>query len=74
MAECPLLNTCPFFNDKISNIPICLHVYKKRCCLDENLSCARFVVARFLGISFVPYRLLPNEMDKAEEIVNNHRK
>ncbi|QGU94880.1 hypothetical protein GOM49_06990 [Clostridium bovifaecis] len=74
MPECPILKTCPFFNDKLLNVPICLDVYKKSCCLDENLRCARFVVARFLGISSVPYELLPNEMDKAEEIINNHGK
>lgn len=71
MSECPILKTCPFFNNKIPNMPPELKSYKHKCCLDENLHCARFVVARFLGLTLVPYDLLPNEMDKAEDIINN---
>jgi len=72
MPNCPILKNCPFFNNKLSNITPVLKTYKLKCCLDDNLGCARFIIARFLGVHFIPHDLLPNEMDKAENIINNH--
>lgn len=74
MPICPCLKTCPFYNDRLSVSPITSRELKIKHCRNDNLSCSRLLVARFLGVNSVPLNLLPNEMYKAEEIINNQEK
>lgn len=69
MAECEYLPGCPFFNDKMKNMPAIADQFKKKYCLGENSTCARFVVLRALGREKVPATLFPNQMDKAQGIL-----
>jgi hypothetical protein len=69
MAECKSLSTCPFFNDKMADMPSVAIVLKKRYCLGNNALCARFMVSSAIGKEKVPLDLFPEEVDRAEELI-----
>ncbi len=69
MAECECLPSCPFFNDKMKNMPTTANVYKKRYCLGDNTKCARYMVFKALGKERVPLDLFPNQIEVAKEIL-----
>lgn len=69
MAECKLLSSCIFFNDKMGNKPGTAAMYKKKYCQGDNMECARYMVFKALGKSKVPDNLFPNQKDRAKEVI-----
>ncbi len=69
MAECAGIPTCPFFNDKMKNMPFIAEMMKKHYCKDDFEHCARFVVKQKLGKEKVPGDLFPNQSAKAEKLI-----
>jgi hypothetical protein len=71
MADCPLLASCAFYNDKMADKPALIDMFKRRFCIDNNTSCARWKVATTIGREAVPVDLYPNQENRAMEIINN---
>jgi hypothetical protein len=69
MAECIHLGTCPFFNDKMSHMPITAGILKKRLCQSDNSKCARFMVFQALGKGNVPFNLFPHQINEAQKLI-----
>jgi hypothetical protein len=69
MADCPNLQKCPFFNDKLANMPTVSGYLKKQFCRDIYNSCARYLVAQSIGSTIVPADLFPTEKQRAQEII-----
>jgi hypothetical protein len=69
MAQCELLPTCLFFNDKMQNMPAVAGLYKQRYCQGDKMQCARYLVFSQLGRPAVPADLFPNEADRARQIL-----
>jgi len=69
MAECEVLSTCIFFNDKMRDMPGTAAIYKKKYCQGDNSICARYMVFKALGKPKVPSDLFPNQDEKAREII-----
>jgi len=69
MADCEILGTCIFFNDKMANMPGTTASYKQRYCQGDNSMCARYLVFQALGRPKVPADLFPNQADRAEKII-----
>lgn len=69
MKECKNLEGCPFFNDRLAEKPALASIMKKRYCLDDSESCARYIVCEALGSDKVPGNLFPNMQEKAKEIL-----
>lgn len=69
MAECPSLKGCPFFNEKMPIESAMGTLYRKRFCLGDYETCARFRVSQAKGKEAVPVDLYPNQAAKAEEIL-----
>jgi hypothetical protein len=72
MSDCPSLSTCPFFNDKMKDMPATAAVIKRNYCQDDNSKCARFLVAKTLGKEKVPSDLYPVNLDKANIIIKEN--
>jgi hypothetical protein len=53
----------------MANMPSTTVLIKKKYCLGNNLFCARFMVASKLGKEKVPQDLYPEDIDRAEEIL-----
>lgn len=70
MAECEVLNTCPFFNDKMTEMPATANALKNRYCKGDNSKCARYMVLKALGKAKVPADLSPDKFEKAREIIS----
>lgn len=71
MAECELIKTCIFFNDKMSNMPSTAEIFKTMYCKGEFDNCARLIIVKALGREKVPADLFPNQAAKALDIVKN---
>lgn len=69
MADCVCLPRCPFFNDRMANMPSMAQQYKKRYCQGDSADCARHMIFSTLGRDHVPPGLFPNQVDKAWAIL-----
>lgn len=69
MADCPLLEKCPFFNDRMAGMPTMASLYKTRFCKGEFPTCARHMVVTGWDREHVPADLFPNQVERAQEIL-----
>ncbi len=69
MNECECLPKCPFFHDKMDNMPAMADIFKRRYCLGDNLSCARHRVFEARGRERVPSDMFPNDGEYAETVL-----
>ncbi|MBN1646465.1 MAG: hypothetical protein JW874_00410 [Spirochaetales bacterium] len=69
MSDCEIAKSCPFFNDKMANMPADSAKLKENYCKSNSLHCARFMVYQALGENKIPPDLLPNEKEKAYPII-----
>ncbi len=69
MADCKLIETCIFFNDKMAEMPTMADMYKDRYCRDDFEGCARFAVFSAIGRENVPTDLYPNDMARAQSLI-----
>jgi hypothetical protein len=69
MSDCTLLAKCIFFNDKMASMPAAADMMKKKFCLKDSSTCARYMVCTTMGREFVPADLFPNSVDRARAII-----
>jgi hypothetical protein len=76
MADCKFLSACPFFNDKMENMPSAADMMKKLYCQWNYSQCARYMVVTALGIKNTPPDLFPGDASRAGIILTqyNHHK
>jgi hypothetical protein len=72
MAECERLDECPFFNDRLLNMPPVAEAMKRRYCMRNYTQCARYIVKLSLGRRYVPADLFPNDIIRAKILVYNY--
>lgn len=73
MPDCPALNTCIFFNDRMESKPNITNMYKRSYCQSDNSKCARWLVSNSIGREFVPTDLYPNMFTQGESIIAKHK-
>jgi hypothetical protein len=71
MPDCEYLAACPFFNDKMAEMPSMAGIFKNKYCRGDFLSCARYTVCSALGKSNVPKDLFPNQLSRAQELTKD---
>ncbi len=59
MTNCPILEKCIFFNERMSAKPATVELYKKKYCTKDFTMCARYKVNQATGKSHPT--LLPNQ-------------
>jgi hypothetical protein len=69
MADCELISACPFFNDRMKNMPAMSNIYKRNYCQGDHTNCARYMVREKLGKEKVPGDLYPNQQDRANMLI-----
>ncbi len=69
MAACGHLSDCPFFNDRMANMPLVSEILKEQYCLSEMSRCARYRVYRS-GLP-VPNDLFPDDQDRCLSILES---
>ncbi len=76
MADCEFLTLCPFFNDKMKNMPSAADMMKKLYCKWNYSHCARYMMAVVLGKRKVPPDMFPGDTARAKIILTqyNHPK
>ncbi len=71
--DCECLPACPFFNDRMADMPAMASILKNRYCHGDNTHCARYMVFKALGREAVPADLFPGEEDRARRIIADAR-
>lgn len=66
---CPILQTCPFFNDQMVDMPASSQILKAAYCKDDYTECARYRVYGSLGRPAVPSNLFPSELERARILI-----
>ena len=72
MALCECLSACPFFHDKMDNMPSMANLLKKKFCKGDNTRCARYLIFKTLGKEKVPSDLFPTQIERANDLLNQH--
>ena len=70
MADCEKLEKCPFFLDKMANMPAVADLMKQEFCKGSKTDCARYMVSS-AGVA-VPSDLFPNDREKAIQLCKKH--
>lgn len=70
MSDCECIAGCPFFNNRMADMPSVAEIYKTRYCKEDWNSCARYRVFSQLGRDSVPANLFPNEFARADALLN----
>ncbi|MBP1626854.1 MAG: hypothetical protein H6Q00_1329 [Holophagaceae bacterium] len=70
MSDCECLSRCPFFNDRMAEMPAMAHLMKKNYCQGDFLKCARHRVLLGKGAGNVPNDLFPNMQARADELLS----
>ena len=73
MADCECLEGCPFFNDRMQNMPGLSGIYKKNYCKGDYQKCARYMVFKSLGKAAVPLDMFPNQKEEAESLIQKNK-
>jgi hypothetical protein len=71
MADCPLIEKCIFFNDKMANMPGTASSFKRKYCKNDFEGCARHRVFKAVGRENVPADLFPNQTGKVVAIIQS---
>jgi hypothetical protein len=69
MAACERIQSCPFFNEFMLDMPATTEYLKTVYCRGDYARCARYMVAKALGAEKVPLTLFPDESDKAVRLI-----
>jgi hypothetical protein len=69
MPECECVPKCPFFHDKMENVPAMAGLLKQRYCLGDKTICARYQVRSKIGPDHVPADLYPSQTERVDGIV-----
>ena len=71
MKRCTITYECPFYNDELPNTYSAKEreELKKKYCGGGSSQCARFMVARALGLDEVPLNLFPGDLFKVNVIL-----
>lgn len=69
MGECEFIKVCPFFNDQLGNKPDKVEDMKEKYCKNNNLNCARYLVANAAGKENMPPDLFPHEKMRAYAVI-----
>ena len=71
MGECPKLEKCPFFNNRMANMPSVSEWLKEQYCRKGYDTCARYQAAEALGgAAAVPIDLFLNQKQRAIEVID----
>lgn len=68
--KCEKIEKCPFFNEKLANMPSLTSVLKQRYCLENKEACARYMLVT--ADIEVPPTVFPQDVDRAKAIIATH--
>ena len=69
MAECELIDKCPFFSGQLAERADEREELKEKYCKNNNLNCARYMIASSVGKEQIPPNLYPDEKIAAYAII-----
>jgi hypothetical protein len=71
MSGCETLDECPFYNNRLDNMPDVSEAMKRRYCLKNFTQCAIYIVRSSLGRKLVPADLHPDDMTRVKILLSD---
>jgi hypothetical protein len=69
--ECEFIEKCPFYNEKMQNMPFTASRMKDKYCLRDKTICARYQIFSKLGREKVPIDLFPFQIEMVQKIIQS---
>jgi len=69
MSRCEFIIKCPFFLGELAEKPVKIEELKMKYCEENNLNCARYMIAQAVGSESMPADLYPHEKDIAYKVI-----
>ncbi len=69
MQECDRLSACPFFSDRLANMPGTSELIKREYCRGIFRLCARRIMLIAKGAEAVPADLFPDQRDRVANLI-----
>lgn len=69
MGECEFVDMCPFFSGKLADRAAEIEELREKYCKNNNLNCARYMIASSVGKEHIPPDLYPDEKAVAYTII-----
>ena len=74
MPDCECLKDCLYFKSAIfDEIDGMREIRQQKYCKGDNSTCARYMIFKALGKEYVPKNLLPSQVEKAKEIIEQNK-
>ena len=73
MAGCERIEKCPIVNDAANGSASDFEKIKTKYCYNNHSECARHMVLAAVGGDFIPNDLLPEQVEKVKEIIDEAR-
>ena len=74
VGDCERLEKCRYFNEQLKDLKAVQEMWKRKFCKDDNSKCARYMVLKALGADRIPKYLVPTQVDKAKELIEESLK
>ncbi|MDF1568823.1 MAG: hypothetical protein RQ801_00825 [Spirochaetaceae bacterium] len=69
MSHCEFIENCLFFLENLAEKPVQIEELKTKYCENNNLNCARYMIAQAVGKEVMPPDLYPNEKTVAYKVI-----
>lgn len=69
VGNCEFIEKCPFFAGALADKPVEVDELKEKYCKNNNLNCARYMLAQALGKEHMPPDLYPHEKTVAYQLI-----
>jgi hypothetical protein len=69
MADCKYMPECPFYNDRLPDMPERSEFYKMEFCHKRPPTCARFQMHEQLGLKSIPDDIMPKDEDRVKDFL-----
>lgn len=74
MKSCDFYEICELFNqERASNMPRLVSMFKVRYCQGDPSQCARYKVSKEIGRQHVPEFMLPTQIEWAQQIIKEQK-
>ena len=73
MEYCERFSNCPFYAEKLKDLPAMAEGFRKMYCFNVKPNCARYILLKELGPDKVPVGLFPNDFETAKDIIEKEK-
>jgi hypothetical protein len=70
ILNCEYLANCPFLNDRMKGLEEVSELFKRYYCHHDSSQCACHMIAKELGMEYIPMDLAPYKIGRANQLIS----